>query len=87
VKEYDNLDFLSLPFPGFQFAGHGHLQKFNMTDAGYGVMVSKNHVEAGISIVAAFVVLFSAMINPLVSAGIAFAFLFILGLYLALFRR
>jgi hypothetical protein len=58
-----------------------------MTDAGYGVMVSKNHVEAGISIVAAFVVLFSAMINPLVSAGIAFAFLFVLGLYLALFRR
>jgi len=65
----------------------GRLQKFNMTDAGYGVMVSKNHVEAGISIVAAFVVLFSAMINPLVAAGIAFAFLFILGLYLALFRR
>jgi hypothetical protein len=50
-------------------------------------MVSKNHVEAGISIVAAFVVLFSAMVNPLASAGIAFAFLFVLGLYLALFRR
>jgi hypothetical protein len=50
-------------------------------------MVSKDHVEAGIAIAAAFVVLFSAMINPLVSAGIAFAFLFVLGLYLALFRR
>ena len=50
-------------------------------------MVSKNHVEAGISIVAAFVVLFSAMVNPLAAAGFAFAFLFVLGLYLALFRR
>jgi hypothetical protein len=50
-------------------------------------MVSKNHIEAGISIIAAFVVLFSAMVNPLVSAGIAIAFLLVLGIYLALFRK